>query len=262
MVVACAVVGVLLAGVLLVASYGSTLRSDLDGAESNAAPVESTGPWTLAHRDDFDHLDESVWGVYDGPGNGYTGPRDAANTFIDDGRLVLRTTTVDGEWHGAGVSSAPGGWTQTYGKYEARVRFEPGYGVRAVGLLWPIGEDWPPEIDFFEVAATRADRSEGMLTNHYLGGPKGRGFERLPVEADFTQWHTVGVEWTPGSLVYTLDSEVVGQMTENVPAEPMWLALATAQGLLEEGIVPDESRTPKVDLFVDWVQVHAYTGAR
>jgi beta-glucanase (GH16 family) len=211
------------------------------------------------HRDDFDRLDTATWGVYDGPGNGQTGPRSSVNTFVDQGRLVLRTAPVDGQWHGAGVSSAPGGWTQTYGKYLVRLRFEEGYGVRAVALLWPTSP-WPPEVDFFEVPATVPDRSSGLLTNHYTDSSDRRGMERLRVRADFTRWHTVGVEWTPESLTYTLDGAVVGKVTDEVPDEPMWLGMQTAQGLVGEGIVPDEARTPSVDLFVDWVEVHRYTG--
>lgn len=238
---------------------GSDTSRASDRAGAGTPPPRPSEEFRLAHRDDFDVLDTETWAVYDGPGNGRTGPRSSANTFVDDGTLVLRTAPVDGQWRGAGVSSAPGGWTQTYGKYLVRLRFEEGYGVRAVALLWPTSP-WPPEVDFFEVPATVEDRSSGILTNHYSDASGRRKMERLRVRADFTQWHTVGVEWTPESLTYTLDGEVVGQVTRNVPDEPMWLGVQTAQGLIEEGIVPDESRTPSVDLFVDWVEVHRYTG--
>lgn len=254
----------LLAAAALVLGLVLPLLGPEDDPSSGEEGAGSSGRWAPLHRDDFDTLDRGVWGVYDGPGNGQTGPRDARNTFVRDGVLVLRTAPVDGEWHGAGLSSDPGGWTQTYGRYTARVRFEPGYGVRAVALLWPASGDWPPEVDFFEVPATEVERSRGMLTNHYVddGARDGRAFERSEVSADFTRWHVVGVEWSPGALVYTLDGEEVARTTEHVPDEPMWLGLQTGQGLVAQGIVPPAGRTAPVDLLVDWVQVDRWEGQR
>ena len=40
--------------------------------------------------------------------------------------------------------------SQTYGKYEVRMRVDNGLGVSVVALLWPTAETWPPEIDFTE----------------------------------------------------------------------------------------------------------------
>lgn len=234
--------------------------SDEPEPDGQGAPLSSEQVgWTLAHRDDFDSLDHSVWGVYGGRGNGITGPRSRQNTFVQDGTLVLRTAPVDGVWHGAGVSSHPGGWTQMYGKYLVRLRFEPGYGVRAVALLWPTAP-WPPEIDFFEVPANVPDRTTGIVANHYVGADGRNTWERAFVQADFTQWHTVGVEWTPTALRFTLDGEVVETMTANVPHEPMWLGLQTAQGDMRQGFVPRPEGPQKVDLLVDWVEVYRYDG--
>ena len=50
----------------------------------------------------------------------------------------------------AGVSF--GGMDQTYGMYLVRLKgdYEPGVAISDIALLWPAGNVWPPEIDFFE----------------------------------------------------------------------------------------------------------------
>lgn len=194
-------------------------------------------------------LNTKAWGVYNGPGNSH-GPRSAQNTFVSNGMLVLRTTKINGVWYGAGVSAAKAN-IQTYGRYLVRLRFAKGYGVRAVALLWPQAKMWPPEVDFFETPATIANRDMTTMTNHY--GP-GNNMQRAKVTADFTQWHTVGVDWTPTSITYTLDGVTTATMTGHVPQQPMWLGIQTALGGPTDQ--PNITTPPNVDLNIDWVAIY------
>lgn len=213
----------------------------------HAASADAPG-WRLVLSDDFsgNELDSSQWGVYGGPGR----TRAQENTFVHDGVLTLRTTQVAGNWKAAGVSNARG-LSQTYGKYEVRARFDAGHGVRACGLLWPAWGGWPPEVDFLEIAANDPQRTENDVTNHY--GATNR-MEHGSYEADFTTWHTVGLEWTPDALVYTLDGEEKVRMTENVPDRPMWLALQS--GITGLSARPSSLTPDVVDFDIDWVRVY------
>jgi licheninase len=213
--------------------------------------------WTLVWEDDFSTLDRENWGVYNGPGNGLTGPRSRLNTFVQDGNLILRTAPIDGVWHGAGVSSRDAR-AQKYGKFVIQARFEAGYGVRAVALLWPSSGRWPPEVDFLEISARDANRTENVIANHYRDARGMHQVHHRRVEADFTRWHTIAVEWTPTLLRYTLDGVTVAEMTEHVPREPMWLGLQTAQGVLSRDIVPNVNETTTVDFVVDKVEVYIW----
>jgi beta-glucanase (GH16 family) len=118
----------------------------------------------LVFRDDFNglSLDISKWGVYNG------GSRRAANTFVSNGVLTLRNQ-LSGSWTAAGLSSSRP-LKQTYGRYVVRARFDRGYGIRAVALLWPAGGGWPPEIDFLEINANDPARTHNNLTNHFTEG--------------------------------------------------------------------------------------------
>ena len=78
------------------------------------------------------------------------------------------------------------------------------------------------------------------------------------------QWHTFGVEWTPGKLVYTLDGSTWATVSDvNVPAVPMRLCIQSQawppgnSGGWQGVIGP---ATPPVGkLYVDWAVAYAPT---
>jgi beta-glucanase (GH16 family) len=164
-------------------------------------------------------------------------------------------------WVSGGVSSA-NALKQTYGKYEVRFRRDPGKGVAAVLLLWPSGDNWPPEIDFAEDGGETAAPDQMSATLHY-----GRANDHIQrtLRCDFTRWHTIGVEWTPGKLVYTLDGKRwAGVVSPQVPDEPMELDLQTQAGTCGDRYAPcPDSTTPsRVDVHMDWVVAWAYRPRR
>lgn len=224
------------------------------GSPLHASPASAAG-WQVAMVENFDgsSVNRQRWGVYDG-GNG--GDRVAEHAIVRNGQLTLRTTKVNGVWKGAGISAGRSNH-QRYGKYEMRVRFDRGYGVRVAGLLWPSNGVWPPEVDFYEIPASNADRTVNTLTTHY-GTAADRKMHHEKYSADFTAWQTVGLEWTPGKLVYTLNGRQMATMTQNVPSESMWFGVQTRPGSWS-GIVPNASTPAVVDLDVDWIKIYRYT---
>lgn len=209
----------------------------------------TTAKWRASFRDDFSggSLNRSKWCVYNGPGNQH-GPRSASNVSVNRGVLTLRTRKMNGRWYGSGVCAARA-TRQTYGRYQIKVRMERGFGVRAVALLWPAGT-WPPEVDFYELESSDPRRTRNMLTNHYRPN---NSMTHAFVKGDFTRWHVIGVEWTPGALRYTKDGRVVATMTHHVPHVPMWLGMQTGTGRPGGRNYPHYAGT--VDMKVDWVQV-------
>ena len=114
---------------------------------------------------------------------------------------------------------------------------------------------WPPEIDFAEDGG--GNRQTTTATLHYGSG---NTQVQRSVNADFTQWHTLGVEWTPGKLVYTLDGQPWATVTNpNVPSRPMVLAMQTqVWGCGIAGYdCPDASTPASSDVDVDWVVAYA-----
>ena len=64
--------------------------------------------------------------------------------------------------------------SQTYGKYEVRMRVDNGQGYSLVASLWPTSDTWPPEIDFTEDSGG-SPRTTDAATEHW-----GVGDEPLP----------------------------------------------------------------------------------
>jgi beta-glucanase (GH16 family) len=206
----------------------------------------------------------SKWGTYSGqPGGDPGGWWDPSHVRVRNGVLNLesyRDPALGGRWVSGGVSSAPA-LTQTYGKYAVRFRVDRGKGVAAVLLLWPTSEHWPPEIDFAEDGGETGARDHMAATLHY--GHDNSQIQRI-VHRDFSRWHVIGVEWTPGKLVYTLDGKPWAVVRNaNVPAEPMELDLQTQTGTCGDvdEPCPDATTPSHVTMQVDWVVAWARSGS-
>jgi glycosyltransferase involved in cell wall biosynthesis len=77
----------------------------------------------------------------------------------------------------------------------------------------------------------------------------------------FTSWHTAGVEWTPGKLVYTLDGEPWATVrSRHVPREPMELAMQAQAGTCGHRYAPcpDATTSARVNMQIHWVRAYAY----
>lgn len=177
---------------------------------------------------------------------------------VSGGVLTLDTSRdpkFGGRWVSAGLSMGRS-LNLTYGQWLVRFRVERGTGVSMCMALWPkVG--WPPEIDFAEESSKYgATRSVMTGTLHY--SPKNLMIHEK-VSGDFTKWHTMGVDWTPGRIVWLLDGRTWATVTQHVPAQPMHLIIQTGVGSNgSSGVMPNTSTPAHVDLQVDWVSVSKY----
>jgi Glycosyl hydrolases family 16 len=249
---------ILLAGML---AGAATLN-----AASAPDHVRRAGPWHRVLFDDFNHgLRPSRWGTYSGhPGGDPGGLWAPSHAVVAHGMLNLETyrdPRFGGRWVSAGVSSAPA-LRQTYGKYEVRLRIDRGKGVAFVALLWPVRDVWPPEIDFAEDGGETNARDHSTATLHY--GADDSQLQRT-VHVNLARWHTVGVEWQPGRLTYTLDGKTWASVRSRfVPNQPMEMDLQTQAGTCGDPYAPcpDASTPAHVNAQIDWVAAYAYRGPR
>jgi beta-glucanase (GH16 family) len=229
-----------------------------------ALPHHPAGPWHRVFFEDFRHgLRASRWGRYSGqPGGDPGGWWAPSHAVVHHGLLNLETyrdPRFGGRWVSGGVSSAPA-LKQTYGKYEVRLRMDPGKGVAVVALLWPAQNQWPPEIDFAESGGETTDRGDVTATLHY--GADNAQVQRT-LRVDFSHWHVLGVEWTPGRLVYTVDGRWWAVLrSPAVPAQAMEMDLQTQAGTCGDASAPcPDSTTPaRVSAQIAWVAAYAYRG--
>jgi beta-glucanase (GH16 family) len=230
------------------------------GVSVSGLPSAGKPKWRMAFSDDFSKgLDRSRWAVYSGrPGGDPGGWWAPSHVAVSHHALMLETyrdPEFGGRWVSGGVSSAPA-LAQTYGKYEVTFRVGAGRGVDAVLLLWPADNRWPPEIDFAENAGTSTDRDWMTATLHYGVGNHQLAFS---VRADFSRWHTIGVQWTPQRLVYTLDGRTWARLkSDHVPSRPMVLDMQSQAGTCGQRYFPCPDRTTPRDVVLEVRRVVAY----
>lgn len=223
-----------------------------------AMPRHDPPGWTAVAKDDFNgtHLGRH-WYAYSGqPGGDPGGWWDPSHVTVGGGMLAL-TTSVDPAACGScssykkyvsgGVGSRI---SQTYGRYDVRLRLADAHGVSFAALLWPTSGIWPPEIDFMEGAG---DRLSNKSSVHYSAA---NSVTTRAVRADLTQWHTWTVEWSPNRLVYKMDGQVFGTVQgSQVPSEPMEAALQSQTWNCSSSPIwtcPDATTPVTSQVQVDW----------
>lgn len=224
-------------------------------------PTGDLQGWHQVFADDFSGttLNTSLWRVYSGqPGGDPGGWFDPNHVSVSNGLLTIsgyQDAADGGKWATGGISSSPG-LIQTYGKYLVRLRFEKGVGISHMILLWPADNGWPPEVDFSEDNA--GNRQTDYSTLHW--GADNSQLQNV-LAIDLTKWHTFGVEWKPGSLVYTVDGHVWATSSgSQVPSVPMVMDIQTqawACGTSTWEQCTNATTPSHVNLYVDWAVAYA-----
>lgn len=193
------------------------------------------------------------WDVYGGvPGGDLGGQFGPGHVSVADGTLQLSTwpdPAYGGEWVTGGLCQC--GLAQTYGAYFVRSRVT-GPGPTGVELLWPVDNSWPPEIDFNE---TDGNTTQSTATIHW--SPSNH-VQQGRVSVDMTAWHTWGVVWTPGQVLYLVDGKVWSTVSRpnEIPSVPMTLDLQQQTWCLSAWACP---LSPQ-EMVVDWVAEYSLTG--
>jgi len=224
----------------------------LAARRAGAMPIGNLRGWRQVLAEDFRGTTlPRGWDRYDGqPGGNPHGWWDASHATLRGHDLHLVGDWQNGTFVTGGVMAT--GFASTYGKYEVRFKVARAAGVAYTLLLWPASENWPVggEIDFAEDGG--GARRGTTATLHY-GAANNQVQHEL--RADFTHFQTVGVEWTPGRITYTLNGRpwaaVVGAA---VPTGPMRLALQLEAGRGASWSPAPSRATPRtVDMDIDWV---------
>ena len=250
--------------------------------EPDAAPSR----WKLAWSDEFDGAngslpDPSKWTPVTG-GGGW-GNREleyytarAENAHQESGKLVITAisetyTGPDGitrNFTSARLKTA-GKFSQTYGRFEARLKLPAGRGLWPA--FWLLGEDiaqtgWPEcgEIDIMKLV--------GSAPATILGTIHGPGFSgRAGISAKYTltagksfsdDFHTFAVEWAPNIIRFYADDDLYAtrKPTDLPPGtrwvfdKPFFIVLNLAVGGNLPG-PPDDTTVFPQTMQVDYVRV-------
>nr|WP_314142843.1 ricin-type beta-trefoil lectin domain protein [uncultured Rhodococcus sp.] len=174
----------------------------------------------------------------------------------ENGALEYNLRQVDGTPAGASISPVidVDSQYQTYGRYTARFKVDsPDLAEYYVAwLLWPQSENWPYDGEFDFPEGSLAGNVGGF--HHFAGEGScadGCKLAATDIGAQFTDWHTYTMEWSPGRIRYILDDTVVLDTTDFVPATPMRWELQTET----KGFGNNEGK-----LILDWVSVYSWNG--
>jgi beta-glucanase (GH16 family) len=253
----------------------------------NPTPAPKDAGWTLVWSDEFNRpngsaVDRSKWVLETGGGQWgnqeleyYTDRTE--NAWIQDGNLVIKAiaenyTGPDGvKWNYTSARMKTlGKFSQTYGRFEARMKIPYGQGMWPA--FWMLGDDidqvgWPAcgEIDIMENIGKEPAIIHGSI--HGPGYTGVVGIEApysLPGKQRFSDdFHVFAIEWDSDSVSFFVDKDLYVRRTRAdlrpgwkwVFDKPFFVILNLAVGGDWPGN-PDTSTVFPQTMLVDYVRVY------
>jgi beta-glucanase (GH16 family) len=170
-----------------------------------------------------------------------------------------RKATPSGRQYASAAFATRNTWSQTYGTWEARIRYPNGNGVWPAFWALRANSYNLPEIDVLEaypgsVSAGGSGPNVVVSTLHYASGAN--QYFATDMGFDMTgAFHVYTMVWTSSKLVFSIDGKAVGTITSNVPTVPMYPILNLAIGAT--GYRADGSTPDVLKMDVDYVRVYA-----
>jgi beta-glucanase (GH16 family) len=269
-------------GIMLCATCGVIFAvvGLLVAPKSGASPPPIPGRWALTLNDEFTSLDTARW-VQRYWWNGDTfWPTDERQVYSPanvaaNGSLALTARRESGLRNFAGspvnstgetfccssgvVSSGgikgvtPIGYAFTYGYVEARIWVPSGAGTWSGFWMLPTSYDDSDEIDVMEVLGRQSE----VLHMHYRSSTGTHGQAYAATSPLSEGWHTYGLHWEPGTLVWYLDGVPRFSHTgSDVASHPHYILFNLAIGGSRSwgGAVSDSTPFPS-SMRIDWVRV-------
>lgn len=131
----------------------------------------------------------------------------------------------------SGLLTTEGVFWQTYGYFEIRAQVPEGQGLWPAFWLLPQDHSWPPEIDVLELLGSDPETYYTNLITHDPTVSVESRFRAHQVEDLSQDFHNYGVKWTPNTIEFYLDRELVS--AHPTPADmhkPMYMVANLAVG--------------------------------
>jgi beta-glucanase (GH16 family) len=244
-----------------------------------AASVVSDNPsaWNLTFNDDFNgsSLDATKWA------NRLPGPRNSAINTPDavsvGGGVLNITTYTDNGTHYTGMIGSQNKFEQTYGYFEARMKFHTSPGQwSAFWLTSPVYDTgvgnpglYGTETDIVEHRAVNSNDND--IRNRYVSAVHwdGYGADHKQVANTYSgltgmgndSWHTFGLLWSPAGYSFYYDDTLLWTVTDAISARPEYMILSSeVRNANWAGHIPAEGygslATSVTNMQVDYVHVY------
>lgn len=232
--------------------------------------------WQLSWSDDFDGSagaapDAAKWGFELGNNNGWGNQElesytdSPENAALDgNGNLVI-TAIKNGNSFTSARITTKGKFSQTYGRFEARLKTPYGPGIwPAFWMLGANGETWPQcgEIDIMELKGQAPSIINGTIHGPgYSGGNAISSSFALQNSRFDVDYHVFAVEWTEEQIDFFVDGFLYNRILKSdVPGQwvydhPFYLILNVAVGGNYVGFPTVQTPFPQ-KMIIDYVRVY------
>ena len=262
---------------LAVTCLFASLNSSRSRIARGSVVTENPAAWNLTFEDDFSGtaLDGAKWA------NRLPGPRNSAiNTpeavSVGGGLLTIKTYTENG-MHYTGMIGSQGKFEQTYGYFEARMKFHTSPGQwSAFWLTSPIYDQgtgnpgfYGTEIDITEHRAV--NNNNNPILNRYVSavhwdtyGPAhqqtAQTFSNVPNLGN-DSWHTFALKWSPAGYEFYYDDTLMWTVDQAISARDEYIIFSSEARQDEwAGHIPDAGygslASTVTNLQVDYVRVY------
>ncbi|MGF7239424.1 MAG: glycoside hydrolase family 16 protein [Frankia sp.] len=227
---------------------------------ATGAPAPAPAGWEQVFADDFTNasLDPRNWYVYDTPDD-LTQARSADRVKVSGGELRL-IGGLDAAGHDL-IGGLAGGPDELYGRWETRIRVDPGAGYTAVAQLWPKSNEPSHDGGIGFLATPTGDPTQ---TKPYVRSSQGIIAPRQTVAIDLTTWRTVAVEWLPDRVTISVDGRAIytqrraSSGANPIPfTGPMHLTMQLDKDCSKGQQSCRNASTPRyLAMHIDWVRVY------
>ena len=254
----------------------------LSGCEEQAVQTLPERAWTLTWSDDFEGAaasspDKLKWTYDIGTGNNgwgnseleYYTNRPSNVQLNGEGQLVI--TARKESFSGSGYTSAriktQGLFSQTYGRFEARIKTPTGPGIWPA--FWLLGDNipevsWPQcgEIDIMEQRGQEPSVTHGTVhgPGYFGGNAKTKAFGLLTGRFDM-DFHVYAIEWGEDYIDFFIDDFLYQRIQPNdltgewVFNKPFFIILNVAVGGNYVGYPTTGTPFPQ-SMIIDYVRVY------
>jgi beta-glucanase (GH16 family) len=255
----------------------SVILVSLTGCNEDEKQSVPKHNWQLVWSDEFEGTqgqlpDDTKWGYDLGNGGGWGNQElqsytnNPENVSLDgNGNLVI-TAIKNGNSYTSARIKTQGKFSQTYGRFEARLKTPYGPGIwPAFWMLGDSGEVWPQcgEIDIMELRGQQPSiihgtvHGPGYSAGNAVSAPYALKNSRFDLD-----YHVFAVEWDEKKIDFFVDGFLYNRITKNdVPGEwvydhPFFMILNVAVGGTFLGYPTDQTPFPQ-KMTIDYVRVYS-----
>lgn len=269
---------------------------------NKASVTQKMGEWKLSWNDEFDGnaaqpdtngVDLTKWGYQEGTGSQYGldgwGNNEQQyyrkeNIKVEGGKLLLnaRKEAVGGKNYTSGRLYTEPTFSQTYGRFEAKIKLPAGQGLWPAFWMMPKDSEYGTwassgELDIMEVRGRLPGEVDGTIHfgKQWPNNKSAGASYHFKAGTDITDEHVYAVEWEPGEIRWYVDGELYQTQNNwdstgaNQPAKfaypapfdkPFYMILNLAiGGNYDNGVMPTDDLLPAT-MEVDYVRVYELDG--